>query len=98
MPYITPEKRIKIDPFIKSLFDVLDLKGEITYVITKIAHLWVLKYYGCISYYTLSEGKSVLVDALDEYKRAVMDKYENKKRKENGPISELDELSLEDVR
>jgi hypothetical protein len=39
----------------------------------------------------------VLQDALDEYKRVVLDVYENKKRIENGAVSELDAVNLNDV-
>ena len=90
MPYIALKRRKKIDPFVKSLFDVLKSKGEVTYAVTKLIHLWVLTYRNYMCYFALSEAKSILVDALDEFKRSVMDKYEDKKREENGPVSELD--------
>jgi hypothetical protein len=45
---------------------------------------------GRLGYSLLSDGKSILSDALDEYKRQVLNKYEDKKKKENGSVSILD--------
>ncbi|HUW45784.1 MAG TPA: hypothetical protein VMW50_08310 [Dehalococcoidia bacterium] len=98
MPYIDPERRVDIDKAIAEILNKHLFKGDITYAISKLAHEWVKYACPAYNYMARSEGKSILADALDEYNNAVMNPYENKKRLENGPISELDAVNLEDVR
>jgi hypothetical protein len=106
MPYIHETRRKRFDTLIKPLLLSETIhevpftnmcKGDVVYIISKIVHEYVLSL-GLPCFDTKSTGKSVLQDALDEYKRIVMDKHEDKKRIENGGISDLDEKSLEDVR
>lgn len=101
MPYINQKRRrilnTVINEFFKAEFSSLNLlKGDINYIITKIVHKFVLQHGE--NYNARSLGKSILQDALDEYKRQVMDKYEDKKKQENSAISSLDGITLEDVR
>lgn len=90
MPYINKEDR---ELHFNSLADELayrcNSKGDVTYVVSRIVHKWVMRL-GKRSYKTLSKGASVLRDALMCYDATVLLPYEDKKKSENGPVSELD--------
>ena len=101
MPYITQKERDRINPKLQAAFDELNTKGEIVYAITRLIHWWVEYFTPAgkeAGYKEKSEGKSILQDAFDEYKRMVMHRHENKKHRENGAISGLDARTLEEVR
>ena len=91
MPYITQEQRDRLNPLIAPLSDDLlehlDV-GEYNYVMTKLMHDYLIKV--GMKYKNVSAAKAVLMDARDELSRVVMGPYEDKKIKENGPVSELD--------
>ncbi len=70
--------------------------GEANYVITKLIHLSLEGMH--MDYSTVNAFIGVLECAKLELYRMVAVPYENKKRMENGPISDLDAKSLEDVR
>jgi len=95
MPYIKQITRRVLDPAIQLFFDRIKeddfelLKsGELNYVITKIIHWWVLN--NGINYQNLHDAKGVLIDVKDEFVRLIIDPYEDKKKVENGFISDLD--------
>ena len=71
--------------------------GDLTYAITLLMHLEAQKK-GPLRYSSLSAIRASAQDAADEFYRVVMGPHEDKKRRENGPVSSLDSLSLEDVR
>jgi len=91
-------------PYIKSIIDRTDLvlgnrnpknPGELNFVLTTIIHNYI-KEEG-LKYTTLNEAIGVLECAKLELYRMVVSEYENKKRLENGAISELDSVQLNDV-
>ena len=94
MPYIKCRKALT-----KSIehdnFSYLS-EGELNFVITKLCHNWI-KDYG-LGYSTLSKVIGVLECAKLELYRQIAAPYENKKKMENGSISNLDAKKLEDVR
>ena len=99
MPYIHQRKRDKYDDAIKKLVGELieygDV-GDLNYVITKLIHSMIER--TALQYFTLNSLIGVLECAKLELYRKIAGPYEDKKRRENGPISELDSLNLEDVR
>lgn len=96
MPYIPEEKRARIDGLMTYRnFGVLD-DGELNYTITKLCHFFIKS--KKLRYFTLARVMGCLVCVMFELYRMVAAPYENKKRMENGPISDLDAKSLEDVR
>jgi len=84
MPYITRKKRINFD------FDYMRplVAGQLNFVLTKLCHDYI-EVKG-LNYTTLNEVIGVLECCKLELNRQIIAKYENKKKKENGPISELD--------
>ena len=96
MPYITKDRRKKIDKVLdRVIFNKLD-DGELNYTITKICHCFVKD--KRIKYFSLVRVMGCLICVMFELYRMVAAPYEDKKRMENGPISDLDAKSLEDVR
>ena len=99
MPYIKPERRKILDPIIEKLFNQTDgSDGELNYCVTRLTHLFVILLWMTtkkLSYHIISEGHKVLCNAADEFKRCVLDRYENKKIKDNGVISALDRQEKE---
>jgi hypothetical protein len=96
MPYVPKNKREKLNPYIHLLFGHINTKGDINYIITSLAHLWALwqadsTFDGKRNYEARSTGYDVLSEAAMEYYASVMLPYEQKKKIENGPISELDD-------
>lgn len=82
MPYIKPEDREIWD-----LFEIDPLhmtKGDLNYCISKL----MLGFVRCNgkSYQTLSDAIAAANDAAAEFRRRMMDPYEDKKIKENGDI------------
>lgn len=99
MPYI--ERRSE---FLNRIRDVDPLTtgegcktvGELNYLLTSILHGFIIKHKLC--YTTLNEVIGVLECAKLELYRQVASPYEDKKKLENGSVSDLDSLTLEDVR
>jgi len=102
MPYIEQKDRETIGPVLIPLLDfIFDEKllanpGPLNYIITKICHAYIEDQKLC--YTTLNEVIGVLECAKLELYRMVGAKYEDKKRLENGPVSELDDDSHERMR
>lgn len=100
IPYINKRKRKRLDRRIVSLADgILSVDqhpGTLNYAITGLLH-WYIQCEG-LSYATINKVMGVLSCVQAELYRTVAGPYENKKRMENGPVSELDAKSLEDVR
>lgn len=96
MPYISKEKRAEIGGALDHvILDNLD-DGGLNYTVTKLCH-WFIKDHG-LRYFTLVRVMGCLICVMFELYRMVIGPYESKKRMENGPISDLDAKSLEDVR
>jgi len=96
MPYIKKENRALIDNAVTKLADNVLNVGEINYAITKFLHIVIRRDKFC--YALLNSMIGVLECAKLELYRMVAGPYEDKRRMENGPVSELDAKSLEDVR
>lgn len=104
MPYITPKQREIYDNLILKLYIELSDNniptGDINYIITRFLHYVLddIRQRYDSNYSGINEIIGVLECAKMELYRAIAGPYEEKKRRENGPISTLDSLSLEDVR
>lgn len=96
MPYIKKEDRENIRTALDHV--ILDglTDGELNFTITHICHRWIM-YHG-LKYFTLVRVMGCLICVMFELYRMVVAPYEAKKRMENGPVSDLDAKSLEDVR
>ncbi len=96
MPYITKEDREKIDKSMDYvMLDSLN-DGELNYTITKLCHWFIID--KKLRYHALARVMGCLICVMFELYRTVIGPYENKKRMLNGPISDLDAKSLEEVR
>ena len=103
MPYIVKEVRPQIDKQLGKLFLELSKRGEYNYAITRIMHQFIEKYtktdftqhytgavtYG-LCYDAINDAIGILECAKQEFYRMVAASYEDKKKTENGHISELD--------
>jgi hypothetical protein len=98
IPYIKKEKREKFDGLIKQLAGVITSIGEVNYVITKFLHTVIEDDKSGLCYAILNSLIGVVECVKLELYRMVVTKYEDKKRMQTGPISDLDAKSLEDVR
>ena len=70
--------------------------GELNFLITSIVHGYIIGM--GLNYGNINEAIGALECAKLEVYRQVVAKYEDKKKRENGAISELDARTLEDVR
>lgn len=99
MPYIKSELRPDKDTIIDCLFDACNTKGDINYCITKLIHLWAINQMKKIKsstkkYDILNDAYGIICSAAAEFYAAVVLPYEKLKRKENGPVSQLDASPL----
>jgi hypothetical protein len=86
MPYIHKEIRKHLD----SREQVPVGPGTLNYCITRLAHDYILAF--GLSYNNLNEVYGAMLAAAAEFYRTVVAPYEDTKRRENGPISILDEV------
>lgn len=70
--------------------------GELNYLITRLCHQYIQE--KGLKYKNINEVIGVLECAKLELYRMIAAPYEDKKKRENGAISELDKKTLEDVR
>ena len=70
--------------------------GELNYLITRLCHTYIERH--GLSYATCNDVTGVLECAKMELYRMVAAPYEDKKKRENGSVSELDATNLEEVR
>jgi hypothetical protein len=103
MPYIKSSERPRLDSLIEDLLEKVPEtsgKGDINYIVSRMVHRWIeeeIVFHGK-SYAVVSQGYDVLMEAAAEYYRQVLAKYEDQKRLENGGVSNLDAINMEDVR
>lgn len=100
MPYTKRLDRNKFDTTLEDFQRVINIDdnlsiGDINYLITSIIHKY-LKTRG-LKYYNINSVIGVLECAKLELYRMVASRYEDKKRMENGAISELDSINLNEV-
>ena len=87
MPYITEQEREWLD---KHFVDTpIRSEGQLNYVITKLAHLYVLRT-GTLNYSIINEVLGAMEGAKLEFYRTVAAPYEDKKCEQNGRISKID--------
>ncbi len=91
MPYIVPEKRYLMKEIINCLFSIDRDAGQLNYIISRICHKYILQA-SKVNYSLLNEVIGVLECAKQELLRTVIGPYEENKRLENGPVSELDKM------
>ena len=84
MPYIDKESRLEL------LVEGREIQtpGELNYTITKLVHQYIRKFGR--KYDTLNTVVGVLEAAKMELYREVVGPYEDVKKSENGPVSEID--------
>lgn len=86
MPYIVPEDRPELQELVDQ-FPELSV-GELNYVFTLLAHKCIQEQ--GLRYANLNAVVGVFESAKVEFQRRVVAKYEDRKIKENGGVSELD--------
>lgn len=88
MPYIDEQSRKFYSEEIEALADKLEekgwKKGEFNYVVTMLVVRWLCSKNK--SYDFVSDIKGVLTDIRDEFKRRIMDVYEDSKIIQNGDV------------
>lgn len=93
MPYIKKESRAALDPIIdglvKRLRDIGASKGEVNYVVTRIALAVLVPK---VSYSNLSNSISALRDAADEIVSRLLRPYEMDAQRVNGDLPEYNKL------
>ena len=94
MPYVN-----KADRDIMGPVDMcgIDNVGQLNFAISSMIHKFIVKN-GGLKYANINAVVGVLECAKLELYRTVAGPYEDIKRRENGPVSELDARTLEDVR
>lgn len=105
MPYVDQKIRNQLDADIEMLFDSIqgptrgsDIHpGILNYAISKLLHMHI-QFQGGPNYRLLNELIGMLDCAKLELYRQLAAPYEDKKKRENGSVSNLDALSMEDVR
>ena len=86
MPYIKQDKRNELDVY--NLKRLPEVPGELNYMISKLCHHYISS--KGLSYTILNEVIGALESAKLELYRVVGGVLEDKKRMENGSVSELD--------
>lgn len=84
MPYIAPESRTPYEGALNELANLLveKPKGHLTFVLYTIARRFVQDE----SYATLSEARSALQDAADEFYRRLIGPYEDRMIEKHGDV------------
>jgi hypothetical protein len=90
MPYIKEKEREKFKVSISYLAHLIETDGDLNYCISLLIHQ-LLKKRG-VNYQNMNNLVGSLECAKNEFTRTVMGPYEDKKRLENGSVSELDEI------
>ena len=96
MPYIERKDRKLLDPQIIRLAGQLESEGELNYVISRLCH-FVIGEENNIgekfvnrTYAGLNSVMGVLECVKQEFYRTVVAPYEDTKKEQNGPVSNLD--------
>jgi len=84
MPYIKQEKRLILENYLEEIAPSLEAKGELTYCIYKLG-IEYLKHHD-INYQNISDCISAMNDAAAEFRRRILNDYEDEKIRENGDI------------
>ena len=89
MPYLTIQQQQRLKPQIDKI--LIGTKGELTFLINSLQMQFCEQHFkevGAhkVDYQLLSDAVSAANDAISEFRRRVMDKYEDHKIRENGDI------------
>lgn len=90
MPYLTDEEKEywNADSGLQHLLKTIDTNGvrpdELNYVITKLLIAYVQK--NGFRYFVMHDAAGAATDAVDEFKRVLMAKYEDFKQQLNGNV------------
>ncbi|HEX7060460.1 MAG TPA: hypothetical protein VF200_00715 [Woeseiaceae bacterium] len=83
MPYIRQDDRERLRPLLIGLSEIIETPGELAYVVTRL----MLGYWRrAPSYQRWAEMRGAVADQIDEFRRRVVDEYEDRKRGENGDV------------
>jgi hypothetical protein len=96
MPYIKKDDRNVLTNKVHKVSTQIETVGELNYCISLLIHDFI-KTVG-LKYAVINSAIGVLECAKLELYRMIAGPYEDKKRLENGSVSELDAPTLEDVR
>lgn len=98
MPYIIPDKRKNYDSFVFVLAQAMKQgghdNGDLNYCISKLVHEWLICHPQGLRYDAASDAMKAMDCATREFYRVVVAPYEDAKRKENGPVSNLDDSAI----
>lgn len=89
MPYILKDYRVRIDPFLDAL-DATGLTSEVgvlNYVVSRLLHRFLRR--AGLSYSSLNAAVGILECVKLELYRQVAAPYEDRKKGENGAVSEM---------
>ena len=84
MPYIKTDKRIQLQPIVNKFTEPLEGPGDLSYLITKLAHTYLHQHME--SYQTYNDIIGVLESAKLEIYRRKVAFYEDRKIFENGDV------------
>lgn len=93
MPYIKDHTRPKFTMFASELADLIEVDGELNYVVTALVHNLLMK--RGVNYQNAQNLDGCLSQIRTEFCRTVIGPYEDIKRKENGFVSNLDKMLAE---
>lgn len=91
MPYIKPENRQQYDDAILDIASKIECAGDMNYVFTKIAQLYVKK--KGLNYQHLNDVTGALENCKLEFYRRLTGPYEDTKVVENGDVCEVSYLN-----
>jgi hypothetical protein len=84
MPYILHERREVLDRYLYGLPEEIGSAGDLAYVI----HRLMLGYWHrAPSYARWAELRGIVDDQVDEFRRRVVEEYENRKIGEHGDVT-----------
>ncbi len=90
MPYIKPNRREVLDPFIERLQGILDSlgfqEGDLNYVITRLVGFYFRSHSG---YSTVAKITGILKNVSDEFYRRLVTDYEDTAKFRHGDIPEF---------
>ncbi len=84
MPYIHHTDRLRLDPFLIGLDTQVQTPGDLAYVLYRIMRGFWRRKPGFAQWAAM---RGAVEDQVDEFRRQVVDDYENQKRKENGDVT-----------
>ena len=93
MPYIKQDRRPALDKHVDKL-EITNC-GELNYVITRLIHNYIREW---LSYGAINQVIGVLSCVSMELYRMIASPYEDTKRRENGPVTGLDNDLMKDIR